>query len=103
LDEDGACTTEEAITLTAGIKIFDFTTKTEAVTTGELENLATIVFFNCIESDTVTCKRTYGYVKTDTKSYRIGADGKNEDILTGNADTITKMFLWCKFFFFILF
>jgi len=73
------------------------------VTTGALENLATIVLFNCTERDTVTCKRTYGYVKTDTKSYRIGDDGKNEDILTGKADTITKMFLWCKFFFFILF
>jgi len=57
------------------------------VTTGALENLDTIVLFNCVENGTVTCKRTYGYVKTDTKSYRIGADGKNEEVVRGPADT----------------
>ncbi|KAG4097196.1 hypothetical protein H8356DRAFT_1351700 [Neocallimastix lanati (nom. inval.)] len=87
LDEDGACTTAAAITLTAGVKIFDFTTKAEAVTTGALENLATIVLFNCVENGTVTCKRTYGYVKTDTNYYSIGADGKNEEVVAGPADT----------------
>jgi len=34
------------------------------------------------------CKRTYGYVKTDNnKYYRIGADGKNEEVESGDADT----------------
>ena len=87
MDEDGACTTAAAITLTAGVKIFDFTTKAEAVMTGALENLATIVLFNCVENGTVTCKRTYGYVKTDTNYYSIGADGKNEEVVAGPADT----------------
>ena len=32
------------------------------------------------------CKRTYGYVKTDNnKYYRIGADGVNEEVVSGNS------------------
>jgi len=34
------------------------------------------------------CKRTFGYVKTDNnRYYRIGADGKNEEVVSGDADT----------------
>ena len=87
LDEDGACTTAEPITISSkeGVKIFDFTRKVE-VTTGALENLETIVLFNCFEGD--KCKRTYGYVKTDNnRYYRIGADGINEEVVSGDADT----------------
>jgi len=87
IDEDGACTTAAPIILTAGVKIFDFTTKAEAVTTGALENLDTIVLFNCVENGTLTCKRTYGYVKTGTNYYSIGANGKNEEVVAGPADT----------------
>jgi hypothetical protein len=91
LDEDGACSTLQAITLTEGIKIFDLKTKSEADTTGELSNLESIVLLNCFYIGNFMqfqCKRTYGYVKTDNnKYYRIGADGKNEEVESGDADT----------------
>jgi len=101
LDEDGACTTAAAIDLVStpssrGVKIFDFATMAEADTTGELSNLEKIVLFNCFHTydekkgDYTRCVRTYGYVKTDNnKYYRIGADGINEEIVAGTADTTT--------------
>jgi len=67
--------------------------------TSALSNLATIVPFNCVESGTIKCKRTYDYVKTDSKFYRIGANGKNE--VADSTDT--SFFNFGNFFFFFIF
>jgi len=91
LDENGACSTIQEVTLTEGVKIFDLTTKEEIKIAFDLSNLESIVLLNCFYIGKIMqfqCKRTYGYVMTySDKYFRIGADGKNEEIEFGDPDT----------------